>query len=98
MYTHLRLYISYHKYNARILNYWSVVYLYIDKVHLGTDSKWRNKKQTEIPCNPSQCKNSYLSEKNILITRSTSKFISLRISSNKASNLSERDVRFILLK
>ena len=33
MYIQLRLYISYHKYNERVFNYWSDVYLYIDKIH-----------------------------------------------------------------
>ena len=55
-YTHLRLYISYRKHNAQILNYWSVVYLYIDKVHLGTDSKWRNKNIQEFHLIPAYIK------------------------------------------
>ena len=48
--------------NARILNYWLVVYLYIDKVHLRTEEQ----KHEEFPSNTSLYKSSYLSEKNIL--------------------------------
>ena len=77
IYTHLRLYISDHMHNARILNYWSLVHLYIDKVHLGTDSKWRNKNTQKFHLSQPVYISLYLSEKNILITRYISKFISV---------------------
>ena len=81
IYTHLRLYISYYEHNARILNYRTVAYLYIDKVH-----KAEVQKHAEIPSNHSLYKSSYLSEKNILITRSISKFISVIYFSIKITN------------
>ena len=56
IYTRLRLYLSNHKLNARLLHYWSVVHLYIDKVHLGTNSKWTNKNTQKFHLIPAYIK------------------------------------------
>ena len=37
-------------------HYWSVVYLYIDEVHLGTDSKWRSKNTQKFHLIPAYIK------------------------------------------
>ena len=71
------LYIRYCKHNAQILNYWSVVYLFIDKVHLGTDSKWRNKNTLKFHLIPAYIKAHTKVRKNIVIMRYISEFISL---------------------